>query len=39
LELSIFTVKNHVSSILMKLHAQTRTEAASAILRAGDPSL
>jgi two-component system, NarL family, response regulator LiaR len=39
LELSIFTVKNHVSSILMKLHAQTRTEAASVILRAGDPSL
>jgi NarL family two-component system response regulator LiaR len=33
LELSIFTVKNHVSSILMKLHVQTRTEAASVILR------
>ena len=35
LELSIFTVKNHVSSILMKLHVQTRTEAASVILRSG----
>ncbi len=33
LELSIFTVKNHVSSILMKLQVQTRTEAASVILR------
>lgn len=32
-ELSIFTVKNHVSSILMKLHVQSRTEAASVILR------
>jgi NarL family two-component system response regulator LiaR len=33
LELSIFTVKNHVSSILMKLNVQSRTEAASVILR------
>jgi len=36
LDLSIFTVKNHVSSILMKLHAQSRTEAAAVILRARD---
>jgi DNA-binding NarL/FixJ family response regulator len=33
LDLSIFTVKNHVSSILMKLQVQTRTEAASVIFR------
>lgn len=36
LDLSIFTVKNHVSSILMKLHVQSRTEAVSVILRARD---
>jgi NarL family two-component system response regulator LiaR len=36
LSLSVFTVKNHVSSILMKLHVQTRTEAASVILRGRD---
>jgi DNA-binding NarL/FixJ family response regulator len=30
---SIFTVKNHVSSILMKLHVQTRTEAAAVMFR------
>jgi NarL family two-component system response regulator LiaR len=30
--LSIFTVKNHVSSILMKLQVQTRTEATAFIL-------
>jgi NarL family two-component system response regulator LiaR len=33
LSLSIFTVKNHVSSILMKLQVQTRTEAAAVIFR------
>jgi NarL family two-component system response regulator LiaR len=33
LHLSVFTVKNHVSSILMKLGVRTRTEAASVILK------
>jgi len=33
LHLSVFTVKNHVSSILMKLDVRTRTEAASVILK------
>jgi NarL family two-component system response regulator LiaR len=33
LNLSVFTVKNHVSSILMKLHAHSRTEATAIILR------
>lgn len=36
LDLSVYTVKNHVSSILMKLQVRTRTEAASVILRAKD---
>jgi NarL family two-component system response regulator LiaR len=33
--LSIFTVKNHVSNVLTKLHAQTRTEVAATVLNAG----
>lgn len=33
LGLSIYTVKNHVSNILMKLGVQSRTEAAARILR------
>ena len=37
LGLSIFTVKNHVSNVLTKLHAQTRTEAAATVLNAGRP--
>ena len=35
LSLSIFTVKNHVSNVLTKLHAQTRTEVAATVLNAG----
>ena len=34
LGISIFTVKNHVSNVLMKLNVQTRTEAAAFILTA-----
>ena len=37
LSLSVFTVKNHVSNVLTKLHAQTRTEAAAIVLNAGKP--
>lgn len=37
LGLSIFTVKNHVSNVLAKLHAQTRTEVAATVLNAGRP--
>ena len=35
LGLSVFTVKNHVSNVLTKLHAQTRTEVAATVLNAG----
>ena len=35
LGLSIFTVKNHVSNVLTKLHARTRTEVAATVLNAG----
>lgn len=42
LNLSIFTVKNHVSNVLSKLHAPTRTAAAAIILEArrasGEPA-
>ncbi len=34
LDLSLFTVKNHASNILMKLHVRSRTEATAFILNA-----
>lgn len=37
LGLSVFTVKNHVSSILTKVHAHSRTEATAIILRGRQP--
>lgn len=36
LSLSVFTVKNHVSNVLMKLGVQTRTEAAAVVHRASN---
>jgi len=36
ISLSIFTVKNHVSQILSKLHVQSRTQVAALILRDGN---
>jgi NarL family two-component system response regulator LiaR len=36
LSLSVYTVKNHVSNILMKLAVQSRTEAAAVIHRASE---
>lgn len=36
LSLSVYTVKNHVSNILMKLAVQSRTEAAAVIHRAAE---
>lgn len=39
LGVSVFTIKNHVSNILMKLHVHSRTEAAAYLFTARDRGL
>ena len=36
LGVSVFTIKNHVSNVLMKLNVQSRTEAAAFLLTSGE---